>query len=544
LHESPTVREGSRDLRYLRSVAAGFLLAPAALGSLASGASAQLPPGVDAMTGAVARSRTSTIASPRLYTKDSKTLLLAFVVAGGAAGGERVKGITGDGLRWAPVARSDGSTGATEIWRARAKHWLKGRIVATLAAAAYPASIRVVAYGGASTYVGAHATSQGRASTPGVRLRPVAGSLMLTVGLGEGQRSAALLSSDSNRRLLARSFYPRAKTGIWLALAAARTSHVARAAGASWSRSWHMAAVDVVVPGLKRLIEEGLLTANGARRRVASAAGLPPGCPALPAFQVGVQDDPVFLGLQPAMSPARGFERGAAVFHARLLRLNVVWGEVKRYGWAPYDRAVQMARERCWAVHLTIMWTPPFEENDFNSELSSEHLNLSLLTSFAREVAGRYAGRVERFGVGNEPNGPAFMNQSGGQSRNMALYDQAYLAAYHGVQAADPGAQVIAGELAGRYIYGWLGNVSTLPTSGVGVHPYQLAGSFANLVAYVQPLPLLVSEDGAPASEPNQIAKDLSLEESARQAGVTEFVFYQLSRADSNSRFWWNTGIE
>jgi hypothetical protein len=528
----------------LRDAAVVLLLGAAAGGPAASAASAQLPPGVDAMAGTAARAHTSRVASPRLYTKKSKTLLLAFVVVGGAAAGERVERITGDGLHWTPLARSDGGTGATEVWRARAKHRLKGRIVATLAAAAYPASIRVVAYGGAGTYVAAHAARRGRASTPRIGLRPVAGSLMLAAGVDEGQRAASQVSSTSSRRVLSRSFDARAKTGIWLQLVAARTAHVAGAAGAGWSRSWDMAAVDVVVPGLKKLIEEGLLTAWGAKRRAASATGLPPSCPALPAFEVGVQDDPVFLGLQPAMSPARGFELGTAIFHARLLRLNVVWGELKRYGWAPYDRAVQMAREHCWAVHLTIMWTPPFEERDFNSELSSEHLNLGLLASFAHEVAARYAGRVVRFGIGNEPNGPAFMSHTGGEGRNMAMYDQAYLAAYHGVQAADPGAQVIAGELAGRNIYSWLGNVSRLPTSGVGVHPYQLAGSLPNLVAYIQPVPLLVSEDGVPASEPGQIAKDLALEETARRAGASEFVFYQLSRADSNSRFWWNTGIE
>jgi hypothetical protein len=528
----------------LRRAAVVVLLAAVASGALASGASAGLPPGVDAMTGASTTARTTRLLSPRLHTKDSKTLLLAFVVAGGSAGPERVRRVSGDGLRWSPVVRSDGSTGATEIWRARAKRRLNGRVVATLAAAAGPASIRVVAYGGSSTYLSEHAASKGGASTPRIRLKPTAGSMVWTAGVSEGQRKASEVSGASGRRLIARSYEKRQRTGAWLELAAARTSHLLGASGAGWSRSWHMAAVDVVVPSLKRLIEEGLLTAFGAKRRAASAAGLPPGCAALPAFEVGVQDDPVFLGLQPAMSPSRGFELATAVFHARLLRLNVVWGEVKRYGWAPYDRAVQMAREHCWAVHLTIMWTPPFEESYLNSELSSEHLNLSLLASFAREVAARYAGRVGRFAIGNEPNGAKFMGQAGGESKAMTAYDSAYMAGYDGVKAADPSAEVIAGELAGRDIYGWLGNVSTLPSNGVGVHPYQLAESIANLLNYIRPVPLLVSEDGVAANVPNQIAKDLEVEETARRAGAKEFVFYQLSRADSNNRFWWNTGIE
>jgi hypothetical protein len=254
-----------------------------------------------------------------------------------------------------------------------------------------------------------------------------------------------------------------------------------------------------------------------------------------------VQDDPVFMGLQPAMSPARGFALGESAFHARLLRMNVMWGEQKKYGWGPYDRAVQMAREHCWAVHLTITWTPPFEEGFLNSELSTEHLNLTLLAAFAREVASRYAGKVARFAIGNEPNGSKFMGHSGSDAQTMSKYDAAYMAAYDAIKSVDPGAAVIAGELAGRNIYDWLANNATLPSNGIGIHPYQLSESFANFVQYIKPVPLLISEDGTRVGEPNQLGKDLELVESARRAGASEFVFYQLSRADANG---WNTGIE
>jgi len=133
------------------------------------------------------------------------------------------------------------------------------------------------------------------------------------------------------------------------------------------------------------------------------------------------------------------------------------------------------------------------------------------------------------------------MGKAGGESKAMSSYDSAYMAAYDAIKQAVPGDEVIAGELAGRDIYDWLSNVATLPSNGVGIHPYQLAGSFSNFVSYIQPVPLLISEDGVAAHEPNQIGKDLELEETARRAGVKEFVFYQLSQADANV---WNTGIE
>jgi hypothetical protein len=518
-----------------RLAAVVVVLAALASGATPSGASAQLPLGVDALVSASAKARATRLASPRLHTKSSHTVLLAFVVAGGAATGERVRRISGDGLHWSPVARSDGRTGATEIWQARARRRLSGPIVARLASAAYPASITIVAYAGSSPYVSAHAASHGRSSTPRIKLRPTAGSLVWTVGLSEGQRSPVLVSSAyPNRRLLLRTYDRHHRTGAWIELAAARTSRVLSAAGASRSRSWNLAAVDVVVPGLKRLIEEGRL----------SGSTLPRYCPPMPSFEVGVQDDPVFLGLQPAMSPTRGFELASAVFHARLLRLNVDWGEVKRYGWAPYDRAVRMARERCWAIHMTIMWTPAYAEGYLNSELSAKHLNSGLLASFAREIATRYAGQVARFAIGNESNDGKFMALTHNLPVDLATYDHLYMTGYNAVKAADPTAQVIAGEIGFHHIWEWLANLATLPTDGVAVHAYGLTGATAAFVKAVKPIPVLISEDGIPASDPHQIAHDLEREEQARQGGATELVFYQLSRADSNERFWWNTGIE
>jgi hypothetical protein len=516
------------------------VLAALASGAIPSAAFGQRPPGVDALVSANAKGRTTTLASPRLHTHNSHTLLLAFVVAGGTASRERVSRISGDGLHWSPIARSDGATGATEVWKARAKHRLRGRIVAALASAAYPASITIVAYGGSSSYVAAHAASRGRASTPRIALRPVAGSLLWTVGLGEGQRSPVQVSPASpGPRIVWRTFDRRHRTGAWIQETPVRTSRIARVAGASWARSWNLAAVDVVVPSLKRAIEEGLIANRGA-----VPLHLPPYCPPNPRFEVGVEDDPVFLGQQPAMSPSHGFELATRVFHARLLRLNLVWGEVKRYGWAPYDRAVQMARERCWAVHITIMPTPTYEETYLNRELSARHLNLGLLASFAREIAARYVGQVGRYAIGNEPNEPLFMVNTGNLSTDLATYDRMYMVGYNAVKTSDPSAQVIAGEVAPKNGFEWLGNLATLPSNGISIHPYHQTKLIEEFVKYIRPIPLLIGEDGVPASDPNQLAHDLEREEIARHAGATAIIFYQLSRADTTARFPWNTGIE
>jgi hypothetical protein len=498
------------------------------------------------MVSVSAHGRASTLVSPRLRTKAPHSLLLAFVVARGDAPGEHVRRISAAGLRWSPVVRGGGGTGATEVWQARARHWWSGRIVASLAAGAYPASVTIVAYGGASPYVARHAARQGHGSTPNVRLRPVAGSLVWTVGLSAGQGTPAIGSTSPSRRVLLRTFEPHHRTGEWIELATAKSSAVATAAGASRARAWSMVAVDVVVPSLKRLIEKGLLTPYGFLGAATKRPGvpLPPYCAPNPAFEVGVEDDPVFLGLQPAMSPARGFELATNVFHARLLRLNVIWGQVKRYGWGPYDRAVQMARERCWAVQMTIMPTPSYDEGYLNSELSARHFSIGLFASFATEIATRYAGQVTRLAIDNEPDGASYIPPGGNLSSHMAFYDNLYMASYRAVRSANPGVQILAGELSGLNISEWLTNVAALPSDGVGVHPYGLTSDIGKFVRLVAPVPLLVTEYGVAASHPTQIQQDLEREEGARREGAHAFIFYQLSRADTGAGGGWNTGIE
>jgi hypothetical protein len=342
-----------------------------------------------------------------------------------------------------------------------------------------------------------------------------------------------------------RTFDPRHRTGEWIELATAKSSNVATAAGASRARSWSLVAVDVVVPSLKRLIEEGQLTANGFVGSSTKRPGvsLPPYCPPNPPFEVGVEDDPVFLGLQPAMSPTRGFELATTVFHARLLRLNVIWGQVKLYGWAPFDRAVRMARERCWAVQMTIMPTPMYDEGYLNSELSARHFNIGLFASFATEIATRYAGQVMRFAIDNEPDGASYIPPGGNLASRMAFYDNLYMASYRAVRSADPGVQILAGELSGLNISEWLDNVAALPSDGVGIHPYGLTSATGEFVRYIAPVPLLVTEYGVAASHPNQVQQDLEREEAARREGAKAFIFYQLSRADTREGGW-NTGIE
>jgi hypothetical protein len=493
---------------------------------------------IDAVLSAGAKRRTFTLTSPKLHTYSAHALVLALVTASGSTMGERVTRVFGDGLHWSPVVRSDGARGAAEVWEAHATGRIEGPILAHVRYAAYPASITVVAFAGPSPYVQAHASSHGLASTPAVQLEPTTGSLLWAVGRSEGESEP--ITPSSGPHLVYQSLDRRTHAGGWVQVTTPTSSKIAGVADKARPRRWGLAAVAVAVPGSAQAALRAKLAKAAAAAAVASTR---PGCAPNSGFEVGVEDDPVFLGQQPAMSATQGFELASSVFGAHLLRLNLMWGEVRKYGWAPYDLAVQMARERCWTVQMTIMPTPTYAEGSLPSELSAKNLNLGLMASFVREIAARYVGEVQRFSIGNEPNEGKFLAPTVTLAEKLSIYDQMYMVGYRAVKAVDPSAQVIAGELSGNNIIEWLENVDKLPSEGIAIHPYGLPNQVSQFASIIYPIPLLVSEDGVQASDPNQIADDLKREEIAREGGAMEIVFYQLSRADATEGGW-DTGIE
>jgi hypothetical protein len=532
----------SRRSRLLALVAWLGALACAGSAVAAGGASAdpahgQPSPELDTVVSTAARGRTSRLASPKLRTHGFHDLIVAFVfAAGGPAGGERVGRVFGDGLRWSLVARGDGGGGAAEVWQAHAEHRLDGPIYAALRLGAYPASITVAAFRGPSPYVKAHVSSQGHATAPTVALPYAKGSLVWAVGHGAGERAAVVLAAG--QQVVSQDFDRRSEVGGWVQRGERSSAGIARVSARSVPARWGLVAVAIASRDAAQIATGGAYESSGA------GGGAGADCPPATGFAVGVEDDPVFLGQQPAMSPTQGFELAGSVFDAHVLRLNVIWGQVQLYGWAPYDRAVQMARERCWTVQMTIMPNPTYMEAGLNDALSAQHLDLGLLASFVTEIVTRYGGEVQRYAIGDEPNEGKFLEGGGSLAADMATYDHMYTVGYEAVKAVDPGAQVIAGELSGNNIIEWLENVDELPSEGIGIHPYGLPHKIAQFASLIHH-PLLVTEDGVQASQPNQLEQDLQRERWAREGGATEIVFYQLSRADSSEEGTdWDTGIE
>jgi hypothetical protein len=120
--------------------------------------------------------RVGTVRSPAFSTVGGGELILAFVEADGpTAPTQKVNSVTGGGLTWTLVARSNATWGTVEVWQAYATGRLANATVAAkLAKSGYDASITVAAFTGTGTRVGASAAAAGTRGAPSVTLTPTA----------------------------------------------------------------------------------------------------------------------------------------------------------------------------------------------------------------------------------------------------------------------------------------------------------------------------------------------------------------------------------
>jgi hypothetical protein len=134
-------------------------------------------------------------------------------------------------------------------------------------------------------------------------------------------------------------------------------------------------------------------------------------------------------------------------------------------------------------VILTISGTPRWANGGKNPNVMPTRV--ADFTSFSRAIASRYSGRFEGFpfvrfwSIWNEPNLQLFLSpqfDARGRSVAPANYAKLAAAAYTGIKAASPQAQVAIGETSARG--------SDKPT---GLRPTHTPGKFAELVAKANP---------------------------------------------------------
>ena len=126
---------------------------------------------------------TTAATTPALTTHQPNERLLAFVAADGPSASKQTVTVSGGGLTWTLVARSNTQAGTSEVWSAIAPAVLtSATFTSTEASGGYHQSVTLVALLGASG-TGAVATGAGATGAPTVSLTTTrANSLVFGVG--------------------------------------------------------------------------------------------------------------------------------------------------------------------------------------------------------------------------------------------------------------------------------------------------------------------------------------------------------------------------
>jgi RHS repeat-associated protein len=195
-------------------------------------------PTIDAVVRATAKSKIK-ITSPKLHTRGTRDLVLAFIAASGPRS-QRVTRLSGDALHWSLVARSDGSQGAAEVWQAHTTKTLDGPVTVRLHAIG-AAAITIAAFDHAA-YLQAHATSHGQHSPPAGTLAASGGALLWAVGHSTGQTKA--ISPQAGQQLVTQLFDKHAHTEGWVQQRST-TSSSAHIADTQRSGQWGLVTVAI-----------------------------------------------------------------------------------------------------------------------------------------------------------------------------------------------------------------------------------------------------------------------------------------------------------
>ena len=131
----------------------------------------------------VVKNGSGTLKSPAITTKHSKDLLVAFVALDGPDAVAQSATVSGAGLKWTRVKRSNSQAGVSEIWTAVAKKKLKKKsFTATPALPGYVGSLTVIAFRNAKG-TGVAGAAGAPASKPSIYLPAVsAASWVFAVG--------------------------------------------------------------------------------------------------------------------------------------------------------------------------------------------------------------------------------------------------------------------------------------------------------------------------------------------------------------------------
>ena len=203
-------------------------------------------------------------------------------------------------------------------------------------------------------------------------------------------------------------------------------------------------------------------------------------------LEIGMEDERLLLGGGPDAVAAVADWRALGV---DVVRLHANWGSIAprtkppgfragdpsdpRYRWDQLDHAVEIARAAGLKVMLTVTGPGPLWTSRVPARHNPRWLpNATEFGRFAHAVASRYRDLVDRYLVWNEPNQPGWLQPQAACVRRVCTpvsphtYRALVRAATPQIHAADPGSEVLLGELAP------IGDPQTHPSAPLAPLPF------------------------------------------------------------------------
>jgi hypothetical protein len=187
-----------------------------------TGQSSSQPPsslGIDATVSTDGSSASTTISSAPVSTSSGNELLLAFIPTDYLTGGNTtVKSVSGGGLTWALVQRTNAQSGSSEIWRAFSSSALSNAIVTATLSQNVICSISVMSFSGVaitgtngSGAIGASGTGNSIRGAPTASLTTTRSGSWV-VGVGNDYDNAIARTPGSGERLVHQFLTPTGDT--------------------------------------------------------------------------------------------------------------------------------------------------------------------------------------------------------------------------------------------------------------------------------------------------------------------------------------------
>jgi hypothetical protein len=172
-------------------------------------------------------------------------------------------------------------------------------------------------------------------------------------------------------------------------------------------------------------------------------------------LEVAVEDDPVFVNQS-------YYNRDAALQQAALLgatriRVNIGWASamfrqrnlrlppsVAHFDFSKVDNLIDAAARYGMRVQITLTGPAPAFATG-NRRVGVVQPKAQYFAKFASAAAAHFRGRVDRYGIWNEPN---YVGWIAPLRDDASIYRSLYIAAYNAIKRADSKAQVLIGETA------------------------------------------------------------------------------------------------